>query len=96
MGELQVAPGDHTGIDVQVLTVDALLRELGVRGLAQLHSDLHGGVWICHTNPDAEGSSASTIRARGPVRRITAGARRAPAMPTKVWGRKATPVAGAP
>ncbi|MEU9061690.1 hypothetical protein AB0D13_23225 [Streptomyces sp. NPDC048430] len=36
---------DHhdTGIDRQVLAADALLRELGVRGLAQLHSDLHGG-----------------------------------------------------
>ncbi|MGW0607777.1 hypothetical protein [Streptomyces sp. NPDC002640] len=36
----------HTGIDRQVLTVDALLRELGVRGLAQLHSDLHAGAPI--------------------------------------------------
>ncbi|MFJ4917674.1 hypothetical protein [Streptomyces sp. NPDC088726] len=36
---------DHhdTGIDRQVLAADALLRELGVRGLAQLHSDLHAG-----------------------------------------------------
>ncbi|MDJ0384979.1 hypothetical protein [Streptomyces sp. G-G2] len=36
---------DHhdTGIDRQVLAADALLRELGVRGLAQLHSDLHHG-----------------------------------------------------
>lgn len=36
---------DHhdTGIDRQVLAADALLRELGVRGLAQLHSDLVGG-----------------------------------------------------
>ncbi|MEU5689912.1 hypothetical protein [Streptomyces venezuelae] len=33
----------HTGIDRQVLAADALLRELGVRGLAQLHSDLHHG-----------------------------------------------------
>ncbi|MFD8789395.1 hypothetical protein [Streptomyces vinaceus] len=36
---------DHhdTGVDRQVLAADALLRELGVRGLAQLHSDLHHG-----------------------------------------------------
>ncbi|WP_331747528.1 hypothetical protein OG365_40825 (plasmid) [Streptomyces sp. NBC_00853] len=36
---------DHhdTGIDRQVLAADALLRELGVRGLAQLHFDLHHG-----------------------------------------------------
>src|SRR6266702_4117333 len=32
-----------TGIDRLVLAADALLRELGVRGLAQLHSDLHHG-----------------------------------------------------
>ncbi|MEW1724713.1 hypothetical protein [Streptomyces sp. NPDC093109] len=36
---------DHhrTGIDRQVLATDALLRELGVCGLADLHSDLHHG-----------------------------------------------------
>ncbi|MFJ2629965.1 hypothetical protein ACIO6T_43260 [Streptomyces sp. NPDC087532] len=38
-----LADHHHTGIDRQVLAADALLRELGVRGLAQLHSDLHGG-----------------------------------------------------
>lgn len=34
---------DHhrTSVEVQALAADALLRELGVRGLAQLHSDLH-------------------------------------------------------
>ncbi|MFD5412477.1 hypothetical protein [Streptomyces nojiriensis] len=39
---------DHhdTGIDRQVPAADALLRELGVRGLAQLHSDLHHGAPI--------------------------------------------------
>ncbi|MFD9151614.1 hypothetical protein ACFWDF_30990 [Streptomyces diastaticus] len=36
-----LADHHHTGIDRQVLAADALLRELGVRGLAQLHSDLH-------------------------------------------------------
>ncbi|MFE4060352.1 hypothetical protein ACFXP3_29390 [Streptomyces sp. NPDC059096] len=36
----------HTGISRQVSTADALLRELGVRGLAQLHSDLSGGAPI--------------------------------------------------
>lgn len=38
-----LADHHHTGIDRQVLAADALLRELGVRGLAQLHSDLHAG-----------------------------------------------------
>ncbi|WP_329156398.1 hypothetical protein OIU91_43040 (plasmid) [Streptomyces sp. NBC_01456] len=38
-----LADHHHTGIDRQVLAADALLRELGVRGLAQLHSDLHHG-----------------------------------------------------
>ncbi|GLW19715.1 hypothetical protein Stsp01_64580 [Streptomyces sp. NBRC 13847] len=38
-----LADRHHTGIDRQVLAADALLRELGVRGLAQLHSDHHGG-----------------------------------------------------
>ncbi|MFJ4576829.1 hypothetical protein ACIP4W_36595 [Streptomyces sp. NPDC088846] len=38
-----LADHHHTGIGRQVPAADALLRELGVRGLAQLHSDLHGG-----------------------------------------------------
>ncbi|MEV5658222.1 hypothetical protein [Streptomyces sp. NPDC052291] len=38
-----LADHHHTGIDRQVLAADALLRELGVCGLAQLHSDLHAG-----------------------------------------------------
>ncbi|MEU8708707.1 hypothetical protein [Streptomyces sp. NPDC048565] len=38
-----LADHHHTGIDRQVLAADALLRELGVRGIAQLHSDLHHG-----------------------------------------------------
>ncbi|WP_327180360.1 hypothetical protein OG599_34820 (plasmid) [Streptomyces sp. NBC_01335] len=38
-----LADHHHTGIDRQVPAADALLRELGVRGLAQLHSDLHAG-----------------------------------------------------
>jgi len=38
-----LADHHHTDIDRQVLAADALLRELGVRGLANLHSDLHGG-----------------------------------------------------
>ena len=33
----------HTAIDRQVPAADALLRELGVRGLATLHSDLNAG-----------------------------------------------------
>ncbi|MFE2943419.1 hypothetical protein ACFXKG_30850 [Streptomyces sp. NPDC059255] len=41
-----LADHHHTGIDRQVLATDALLRELGVRGLAQLHSDLHHGAPI--------------------------------------------------
>ncbi|MFD4578101.1 hypothetical protein ACFWNK_38080 [Streptomyces sp. NPDC058417] len=41
-----LADHHHTGIDRQVLAADALLRELGVRGLAQLHSDLHQGAPI--------------------------------------------------
>ncbi|MEV6080980.1 hypothetical protein AB0L80_38665 [Streptomyces sp. NPDC052069] len=41
-----LADHHHTGIDRQVLSADALLRELGVRGLAQLHSDLHHGARI--------------------------------------------------
>nr|BAK19857.1 hypothetical protein [Streptomyces rochei] len=41
-----LADHHHTGIDRQVLAADALLRELGVRGLAQLHSDLHAGAPI--------------------------------------------------
>ncbi|MFI6530255.1 hypothetical protein [Streptomyces uncialis] len=36
----------HTGIDRQVPAADAVLRELGVCGLAQLHSDLHHGAPI--------------------------------------------------
>ncbi|MFJ3973465.1 hypothetical protein ACIPYR_35725 [Streptomyces parvus] len=36
----------HTAIDRQVLAADALIRELGVRGLAPLHSDLHFGAPI--------------------------------------------------
>ncbi|MER8233146.1 hypothetical protein [Streptomyces sp. NPDC094049] len=38
-----LAARHHTGIGRQVPSADALLRELGVRGLAQLHSDLHHG-----------------------------------------------------
>ncbi|MEW1699471.1 MULTISPECIES: hypothetical protein [unclassified Streptomyces] len=41
-----LADHHHTGIDRQVLAADALLRELGVPGLAQLHSDLHAGARI--------------------------------------------------
>ncbi|MFE7614358.1 hypothetical protein [Streptomyces sp. NPDC057496] len=41
-----LADHHHTGIDHQVPSADALLRELGVRGLAQLHSDLHHGAPI--------------------------------------------------
>lgn len=41
-----LADHHHTGIDHQVPAADALLRELGVRGLAQLHSDLHAGAPI--------------------------------------------------
>ncbi|MFJ9412469.1 hypothetical protein [Streptomyces sp. NPDC101393] len=41
-----LADHHHTGIDRQVLAADALLRELGVRGLTQLHSDLHHGAPI--------------------------------------------------
>lgn len=38
-----LADHHHTGVDRQVLAADALLRGLRVRGLAQLHSDLHAG-----------------------------------------------------
>ncbi|MFG2220438.1 hypothetical protein ACGFN1_37520 [Streptomyces sp. NPDC048685] len=41
-----LADHHHTDIDRQVPAADALLRELGVRGLAQLHSDLHHGAPI--------------------------------------------------
>ncbi|MFI5945894.1 hypothetical protein ACIBCB_37365 [Streptomyces uncialis] len=41
-----LADHHHTDIDRQVPAADALLRELGVRGLAQLHSDLHHGTPI--------------------------------------------------
>lgn len=41
-----LADHHHTGIDRQCLAADALLRELGVCGLAQLHSDLHHGAPI--------------------------------------------------
>jgi hypothetical protein len=41
-----LADHHHTGIDRQVLAADALLRELGVRGLLQLHSDLRHGAPI--------------------------------------------------
>ncbi|MEU2770855.1 hypothetical protein ABZ628_29535 [Streptomyces diastaticus] len=41
-----LADHHHTGIDRQVLAADALLRELGVRGLAQLHSDFCAGAPI--------------------------------------------------
>ncbi|NED07596.1 hypothetical protein G3I55_38870 [Streptomyces sp. SID6648] len=41
-----LAEHHHTDIDRQVLAADALLRELGVCGLAQLHSDLHAGAPI--------------------------------------------------
>ncbi|MEV5205717.1 hypothetical protein [Streptomyces sp. NPDC053720] len=43
-----LADHHHTGIDRQVLSADALLRELGVRGLAQLHSDLRNGAPVDH------------------------------------------------
>lgn len=38
-----LAEHHHTGLDRQVSAADALLRERGVRGLAQLHSDIHAG-----------------------------------------------------
>ncbi|MGK4909509.1 hypothetical protein [Streptomyces albus] len=41
-----LADHHHTSIDRQVLAADALLRELGVCGLATLHSDLHNGAPI--------------------------------------------------
>ncbi|MET9483623.1 hypothetical protein [Streptomyces sp. NPDC006638] len=41
-----LADHHHTGIDRQVPAADALLRELGIRGLAQLQSDLHHGAPI--------------------------------------------------
>ncbi|MFF3974870.1 hypothetical protein ACFYZ6_34150 [Streptomyces rubiginosohelvolus] len=41
-----LADHHHTAIERQILAADALLRELGVRGLAQLHSDLHHGAPI--------------------------------------------------
>ncbi|MET8751306.1 hypothetical protein ABZW32_14590 [Streptomyces sp. NPDC004667] len=46
-----LADHHHTTIDRQVPAADALLRELGVRGLAELHSDLHHGAPIdyCYT-----------------------------------------------
>ncbi|MBB1245010.1 hypothetical protein GL263_15745 [Streptomyces durbertensis] len=44
---VQILADHHdTGIGRQVLAADALLCELGVRGLAQLHSDLHHGAPI--------------------------------------------------
>ncbi|WP_228925407.1 hypothetical protein [Streptomyces sp. DH7] len=36
----------RTPLSTQVLSADALIRELGVRGLAQLHTDLHDGAPI--------------------------------------------------
>ncbi|MFF2236330.1 hypothetical protein [Streptomyces anulatus] len=36
----------RTTLSTQVLSADALIRELGVRGLAQLHTDLHDGAPI--------------------------------------------------
>ncbi|RPK78200.1 hypothetical protein [Streptomyces sp. ADI98-10] len=36
----------RTPLSTQVHSADALIRELGVRGLAQLHTDLHGGAPI--------------------------------------------------
>ncbi|MFE3430458.1 hypothetical protein [Streptomyces sp. NPDC059171] len=36
----------HTAIAQQVPAADALIRELGVRGLTQLHTDLHHGAPI--------------------------------------------------
>ncbi|MFF7365409.1 hypothetical protein [Streptomyces sp. NPDC008125] len=41
-----LATHHHTTVDRQVLAADALLRELGVPGLAQLYSDLHDGAPI--------------------------------------------------
>ncbi|MFH8886597.1 hypothetical protein [Streptomyces californicus] len=38
-----LAQHHHTGLDRQVPAADALLRERGVHGLAQLHSDIHAG-----------------------------------------------------
>lgn len=43
----QILSAHHrTPLSTQVLAADALIRELGVRGLAQLHTDLHGGAPI--------------------------------------------------
>ncbi|MGW6287398.1 hypothetical protein [Streptomyces sp. NPDC055107] len=36
----------RTPLSTQVLSVDALIRELGISGLAQLHTDLHDGAPI--------------------------------------------------
>ncbi len=41
-----LAEHHHTGLDRQVPAADALLRELGVHGLAQLHTDIHAGAPI--------------------------------------------------
>ncbi|MFI7359442.1 hypothetical protein ACIBTP_36600 [Streptomyces avidinii] len=53
-----LADHHHTGMDRQVLPADALLRELGVCGLAQLHSDLHHGVPITTASPPARTAPA--------------------------------------
>ncbi|MFF5893862.1 hypothetical protein ACFY72_34605 [Streptomyces globisporus] len=45
-GAQMLADHHHTEIDRQVPAADALIRELGVRGLTQLHSDLHHGAPI--------------------------------------------------
>ncbi|MFJ2575153.1 hypothetical protein ACIOYT_32685 [Streptomyces halstedii] len=54
-----LADHHHTGIDRQVLAADALLRELGVCGLPQLHSDLHAGAAIDTVSPPARTAPAS-------------------------------------
>ncbi|WP_185908658.1 hypothetical protein [Streptomyces sp. WAC02707] len=41
-----LADHHHTSTESQAPAADALMRELGVRGLAQLHSDLHTGAPI--------------------------------------------------
>ncbi|MFF5808869.1 hypothetical protein [Streptomyces sp. NPDC012746] len=43
---LMLATHHHTAIDVQALSADALLHELGVSGLATLHRDLNHGAPI--------------------------------------------------
>ncbi|MGW7347983.1 hypothetical protein [Streptomyces sp. NPDC054854] len=54
-----LAKNHGTGIDRQILAADALLRELGVRGLAKLHSDLHHGAPSIMASPAARTAPAS-------------------------------------